>query len=194
MRKFLMTLAAVLCCAMTTTVFTACSSDDDNTPKEPEIKGIGAAYIFSVTEQMSQLCDYTITYYGIGGKLETETATWSVKDGVATWEKVVSSTVIPATFGIKVSANVKASAQLEGVKVDNIYPVTEKMYVEGITTDGKTAWEETVFFNGGATSHGNASGEKLQTLLDAMNNRGGMVNKTYTYDKDGKEIATGSIQ
>ena len=32
MKKFLMTLAAVLCCAMTTTVFTACS-DDENEPK-----------------------------------------------------------------------------------------------------------------------------------------------------------------
>ena len=29
MKKYLMTLAAVLCCAMMTTVFTACGSDDD---------------------------------------------------------------------------------------------------------------------------------------------------------------------
>lgn len=28
MKKYLLTLAAVICCAMTTTVFTACSSDD----------------------------------------------------------------------------------------------------------------------------------------------------------------------
>ena len=193
MRKFLMTLAAVLCCAMTTTVFTACSSDDDNTPKEPEIKGIGAAYIFSVTEQMSQLCDYTITYYGVGGKLETETATWSVNNGVATWEKMVTSTIMPATFGIKVSANVKASAQLEGVQVENIYPITEKMYVEGITTDGKTAWEKNVPFHSGQR-HGSISGAKLQASLDAMENHGGMVNKCYTYDKDGREITSGSIQ
>ncbi len=74
MKKYFMTLAAVLCCTMMTTVFTACSSDDDdnNTPKKTEILGVGAHYTFSVTEQMSQLCDYTITYYGIGGKLETE--------------------------------------------------------------------------------------------------------------------------
>ena len=191
--KNLMTLAAVLCCAMTMTVFTACSSDDDNTPKEPEIKGIGAVYFLSVTEQMSQLCDYTITYYGVGGKLETETATWSVNNGVATWEKMVTSTIMPATFGIKVSANVKASAQLEGVKVENIYPITEKMYVEGITTDGKTAWEKNVPFHSGQR-HGSISGAKLQASLDAMENHGGMVNKCYTYDKDGREITSGSIQ
>ena len=29
MKKFMMTLAAVLCCALTTVVFTSCGSDDD---------------------------------------------------------------------------------------------------------------------------------------------------------------------
>lgn len=33
MKKYLMTLAAVLCCTMTTTVFTACGSDDSDEPK-----------------------------------------------------------------------------------------------------------------------------------------------------------------
>lgn len=131
MKKMMITMAAVLCCWVTMTVFTACGSDDDNdnTPKTAEIKGIGAHYTFSVTEQMSQLCDYTITYYGISGKLETEKATWTVKDGLATWEKTVSNTVIPATFGLKVSAKVKSDAVLEGVMVDNLYPVTQKMFV-----------------------------------------------------------------
>ena len=36
MKKYLMTLAAVLCCAMTTVVFTACSSNEDN-PTFPSI-------------------------------------------------------------------------------------------------------------------------------------------------------------
>ena len=35
MKKFVMTLAAVLCCAMTMTVFTACGGDDDDTPEAP---------------------------------------------------------------------------------------------------------------------------------------------------------------
>ena len=198
MKKFFMTLAAVLCCAMTTTVFTACGSDDDendnNTPKTVEIKGIGAHYTFSVTEQMSQLCDYTITYYGIDGKLETEMATWTAKNGVATWEKNVSSIVLPSTFGMKVSAKVKSDAQLEGVKVDNVYPLSEMLFVEGITIDAKPAWEKTIDFRAGVTAHANTSGEKLQALLDAMEKHGGMVNKYYTFDKDGNQIATGSIE
>ena len=128
--KFFLAALTVMC-AMTI-VLTACGSDNDddnNTPKTAEVKGIGAHYTFSVTEQMSQLCDYTITYYGISGKLETEKATWTVKDGLATWEKTVSNTVIPATFGLKVSAKVKSDAVLEGVMVDNLYPVTQKMFV-----------------------------------------------------------------
>lgn len=193
--KFFLAALTVMC-AMTT-VLTACGSDNDddnNTPRTAEVKGIGAHYTFSVTEQMSQLCDYTITYYGIGGKLETEKVTWAVTNGVATWEKTVSNTTFPATFGIKVSVSVKSDAQLEGVKVDNVYPVTEKLFVEGVTTEGKPAWEKTIYFNGNVTSHGSTSGEKLQAYLDVMEGRGGMVNKTYTFDKDGNEIATASIE
>jgi hypothetical protein len=193
--KFFLAALTVMC-AMTT-VLTACGSDNDddnNTPRTAEVKGIGAHYTFSVTEQMSQLCDYTITYYGIGGKLETEKVTWAVTNGVATWEKTVSNTTFPATFGIKVSVSVKSDAQLEGVKVDNVYPVTEKLFVEGVTTEGKPAWEKTIYFNGNATSHGSTSGEKLQAYLDVMEGRGGMVNKCYTFDKEGNEIATASIE
>lgn len=93
MKKILMALAAVLCCAMTTTVFDACGSDDDenNSPNTMEIKGIAARYLFSVDEQMAQLCDYTMTYYGINGELTTEQATWTAKDGTATWIKDVAS-------------------------------------------------------------------------------------------------------
>ena len=65
----MMTLAAVLCCAMTTTVFTSCGGDDDNGnggggQQESEILGIGARYTVSVTKTMSELCDYSVTYYG----------------------------------------------------------------------------------------------------------------------------------
>lgn len=197
MKKYFMTIAAVLCCAMTTMVVSACGGDDednDNTPNKVELKGIGAHYTFSVTEQMSQLCDYTITYYGTSGKLETEKATWTVANGVATWEKTVGDTNIPATFGMKVSAKVKSDAQLEGVKITNVYPVTEKMFVEGITIEAKPVWEKTIYFNGNVTNHGSSSGEKLQTLLDVMDKRGGMVNKYYTFDKDGNEIVSGKME
>ena len=196
MKKYFMTLAAVLCCAMMTTVFTACSSndDEDNTPKKTEILGIGAHYTFCVTEQMSQLCDYTITYYGNDNKLTTEEPTWTVKDGVATWEKTVSSINMPTTLGIRVRVRVKDGAQLEGVKVDNVYPLTEKMLVEGVTTEGNPAWEKTIFFNGGASTHASTSGDKLNTYFEAMENHGGMVNKCYTFDKEGNEIASGTIE
>ena len=193
--KFFLAALTVMC-AMTI-VLTACGSDNDddnNTPKTAEVKGIGAHYTFSVTEQMSQLCDYTITYYGIGGKLETEKVTWAVTNGVATWEKTVSNTTFPATFGIKVSASVKSDAQLEGVKVDNVYPVTEKMFVEGVTTEGKPAWEKTIFFNGNVSTHASTSGDKLNAFFEAMENHGGMVNKCYTFDKEGNEIASGTIE
>ena len=199
MKKIMMTLAAVLCCTMTMTMFTACGGDDDNdnTPTQPttkDIKGLGAIYSFSVTEQMSQLCDYTITYYGSDNKLATETATWTVKDGVATWQKTASSTVLPANFGLKVSAKVKDNAQLEDVKIDNVYPLNVEMYLEGITTDGKKAWSKTVDFRAGVTTHGSTSGQKLPSFLEVMEGHGGMENKYYTFDKDGNQLSYGKIE
>ena len=41
MKKYLMTLAAVLCCAMTMAVFTACTSDNDDNPANPTPGGDG---------------------------------------------------------------------------------------------------------------------------------------------------------
>ena len=196
MKKFLITLAAVLCCAMTTTVFTACGSDDDenNTPNTTEIKGIAARYLFSVDEQMAQLCDYTMTYYGINGELTTEQATWTTKDGTATWMKGVSSTQFPATFGLKVSVKVKEDAQLEGVRISNIYPVSNLLYIEGITTKAEKAWGKTVDFTGSASTHASTSGDKLAAYTEAWERRGGVLNKTYTFDKDGNQISTGNIE
>lgn len=41
MKKFFMTLAAVLCCWMTMTVFTACTDSDDNSTQQgPQSSGI----------------------------------------------------------------------------------------------------------------------------------------------------------
>ena len=66
--------------------------------------------------------------------------------------------------------------------------------LEGVTTEAKPAWEKTVYFNGNVTSHASTSGEKLQAYLDVIDERGGMVNKTYTFDKECNEIASGKIE
>lgn len=197
MKKNLMTLAAVLCCVLINPLFTSCTKaggDDNNTPGTVEIKGIGARYLVGVTEQMAQLCDYTITYYGINGQLTTEQATWTVKDGTAKWTKDVSNTRFPGIFGLKVSVRVKEGAQLEGVKIDNIYPVSSLLYVQGITTDAQMAWEKTVSLTGGASTHASTSAEKLAAYTEAWERHGGVLNMTYTFDKDGRQISTGSIE
>ena len=195
MKKNLMTLAAILCCAMTMTVFTACGDDkdDDNTPQAKEIKGIGARYIFNVTEQMSQLCDYNMTYYGISGELTTEKATWTTKDGVATWQKDVSNTVLPATFGLKVSAEVKNDAQLEGMTIDNVYPITKHLYVEGIYTDATKAWGKNFDLVASVTQPG-VDATRLPSYIEIWERHGGIVNQNYTFDKDGNQVASGKIE
>ncbi|MBR4920127.1 MAG: hypothetical protein IKZ62_02270 [Prevotella sp.] len=56
MKKFMMTLAAVLCCAMTTAVFTSCGGGDDNsyTPPEPKLVGCQIDYRIDIPKEEYQ--------------------------------------------------------------------------------------------------------------------------------------------
>ena len=195
MKKIMMTLAAVLCCAMTTTVFTACGDDDDdNTPKSSEILGIGGIYLISVDEKMAQLCDYTMTYYANDNKLMTEKAPWAIKDGKATWQKEANSINFPATFGVKISVKLKDGAQLADVHIDNVNLIDHEVYLEGITKDGKKAWGNTVKLGESISHRMDTSGEKLPQLIELWDSRGGMLNASFTFDKDGNQIGSGVIE
>ena len=194
MKKILMTLAAVLCCAMTTTVFTACGSDDDdNTSNSSEILGIGGIYLISVDEKMAQLCDYIMTYYSKDNQLTTEKATWTIKDGKATWQKEATCTVFPATFGVKINVKLKEGVQFAGIHIDNANLINPEVYLEGITTDGKKAWGKTVKLN---TKDGRmeSSDEKLPQLIELWESRGAMFNASLTFDKDGNQVGSGAIE
>lgn len=195
MKKFFYLMAM----AIVATAFTvSCGSDDDDDnnalPQKSEIKGLVGCYIISVTQQMAQLCDYTMTYYDINGKLTTEQATWTTSNGIATWTKDVSSTVIPATFGIKVNVKVKDNAQLDDIHIDNIQPVTKVLYLQGVTTDGKKAWDTEVALGAEAVTTTDTSGKKLPEYIARWEQRGGIINKTYTFDKDGNQISSGKIE
>ena len=199
MKKFMMTLAAVLCCAMSNIVFTSCGSDDDNNTSKPsettaEIKGIAARYYISVDENMAKLCDYTMTFYGINGELTTEQATWTIKNGTATWIKDVTNTHFPATFGLKISVKVKEGAQLEGVFINDVYLVSNLLYIQGVTVDAKKTWDRTIDFTGSASTHFSTSGEHLPTSIAAIEHHGGLLNKSYTFDKDGNLVNAGKIE
>ncbi|MBO4801346.1 MAG: hypothetical protein J5545_05710 [Bacteroidaceae bacterium] len=199
MKKYLLTLAAVLCCAMTTTVFTACGSDDDdngdNTPKKPEVLGIGAVYNIAVTKQMTDYCDYTMTYYGEDNKLITESPVkWTIKDATAVWEKQVTNLTIPSTFGVRLTAKIKEGAQLDSVNITNVCPVSNYAYVTCLSKDRQTIWAQTVSFTPGNSHSIPSKGSKLQAYLEAfVEERGGLLNLSYTFDKDGKST-TGAIK
>ena len=189
--------ALTVMCAMTMTMtFTACGGDDDNsdTPSKSEIKGISGRYLISVDEKMAELCDYTMTYYGNNNKLTSEQATWTVKDGTATWTKDVNSTQLPATFGVKINIKIKEGAQLEGVKISNIHPITKLLYAEGIASNGQKAWDKTIDLGGGASSHTGSTGEKLPSYIELWEERGGMLNYSYTLDKDGNLLDSKKIE
>ena len=190
--------AAVLCCAMTTTVFTSCGSEEEEEQQpqtdKQEILGIGARYIIKFSEQMTQYCDFTITYYANDNQLTTEKMVWTIKDSEATWQKDVSSINLPATFGVKVNAKVKEGVQLDGVRINEIHPTYKVLYVEGITKDGQKAWGNTVDLSAGVSTHGGSTGEKLPAYIEQWEKKGGVINMAYTFDKDGKQLGTGKIE
>ena len=188
-KKFL-TAALIAMCAMAATVFTSCGSDDSDDnggSASKEVKSIKVRYVFSVTEQMASLCDYTIVYYGSNDKLVTEDAVWNVKDGVAIWIKDVTTTQIPCTVGARLNIRVKEGAQLEGVRINNIYPETNLILLKGVSATGQTVWTKDLGLTGVST-HANATGEKLPEYIARWDQRGGVVNHSYIVDKDGNYL------
>lgn len=192
-----MMLAVILCCAMTTTVFTACGSDDsdDNTPKPIEMIGSECLYTIKVSEQMTELCDYSLTYYGKNNELVREPLVeWSIKDRVATWQKKVSSTVFPISYGAKLTVKIKDNAQLEGVRIEQICPYQRSIYVEGITADGKVAWDRTRDIIGASGSSWGSKGEILPDYIDEWEKSGGLLNGFVTFDAASNTISTGRFE
>ena len=199
MKKVFKTLFVLMCGLVMTTSFLSCGSDDkdDNTnqPPTPEFKGIGAIYTISVTEQMAKLCDYTVTYYAKNNVLANEKMTWKIENGVATWEKEVSSIVMPATFGVKISLKIKDDAQLSGVTINNFNFEKTVLYMEGITTDEKMVWKKTYDFSNGLGKVG-CTGEKLDSYIATIENKnnGTMLNQSYSIDKTGSIVSSGAIE
>ena len=112
MKKFMMTLAAVLCCAMTTTVLTACGGDDKDTPG-PDNTPVTAQLLseFKPSEDLLKYMDVTVEYYDASGSIQKETITGD-------WTKTVRAR-IPAKLGIHVTIKLK-----DGVDVSTIDKAT----------------------------------------------------------------------
>ena len=93
---------------------------------------------------------------------------------------------------MKINVKLKDGAQLADTHIDNVNLIDHEVYLEGITKDGKKAWGKTVKFGEGNSSM-DTSGEKLQQLIELWESRGGMLNVSFTFDKDGNKIGSGTI-
>lgn len=100
MKKYLLTLVAVLCYAMTTTVFIACGDDDDdkkaddNTPKK-----VTVAFVLYNTADMLKYCDIVMSYDNGKGKSQTLKLDESMgQDALAV--QLDSNSELPATFKV----------------------------------------------------------------------------------------------
>ncbi|MDO4197197.1 MAG: hypothetical protein Q4D33_13745 [Prevotellaceae bacterium] len=103
MKKYLMTLAAVLCCALTISVFTSCGGDDDESTNQPQNpagdntpKKVMMVFGFYATQDMMDNCDILVT---CGNETEAMTLTNTTKVGkFYKWEKTVAANELPANF------------------------------------------------------------------------------------------------
>ena len=175
MKKFMMTLAAILCCAMTTTVFTACGGDDDaNTPEQPDNTPAYAEVTFSFwgTQDMLDIADMTVTYNdGTGNKTETVTS--------VDWVKTVKA-ALPVSFKFERKVTLKAGVTLNDDQTYS-YINKHKTIYRVTTAKGTTLKSGT---SGALTKEAlNVKGNKINAVITS-----GLMDASYTYDfdKDGK--------
>ena len=112
MKKFMMTLAAVLCCTMTATVFTACGSDDDNNskPQDPPTSCEMKVTLLTDDETLVSF-DFYFKYYDENGQIKSEKVVFDEKDyeGRRTCTKTVTAK-LPGVVGGLCEAKMKDGA------------------------------------------------------------------------------------
>ena len=197
-KHFFLTALAAVCAMSMTMMFTACGNDDNDdnnggNETSTEVTTITAHYTVTFVKEMTQLCDYTITYYGNDNQLKTEVVTWKVSNETATWEKDVKSSTLPALFGAKITAKLKDGVQLEGVSISNVYPSVKRFYMEGLTASGKTMWSKTSDIGSVGTKAG-STGPKLPAYIQTWDEHGGVFNASYSVDKNGNQTSLGKIE
>lgn len=174
MKKKIMAIAAVFCCAMTMTMFTACGSDDDGGSPVDDKKPVAVDmdYAFSTTNDMLNIFDLTIEYYGDNGTVQTEKMTSTQ------WKKSVKPK-IPATVGARLLAKVKDGvdvASMEKVTISYAYEyagqaVSSDNYVVGTVIGGGTGQNLTM------------AGSKVAEHLNKY--KDGLVKFLYKYSSSG---------
>lgn len=195
MKKFFMGATAFFCMIISSVALTACGGDNNEPEVKPQtsILGVAASYTVSVPEQMANLCDYTVTYYGIDNKLTTEAASWTTSNGTSTWKKTVNSIIFPTKFGLKLTAKLKDGADTVNVVIKNAYPTLATISLQSINQDATLAWGKPVDMINGS-KHMALAGSKLAAWLETVNNRGGIINSSYGFDKEGNSTSLDKIE
>ena len=100
MKKFLMTLVAVLYCV---NLFTSCEKGESDKPtaKDTTPSHVVMDYALSVTDDIFNACTLTVEYYDADGTKKTETMTSKE------WTKFVKPTKLPATMGASLFIKLK---------------------------------------------------------------------------------------
>lgn len=93
MKKYLMTLAAVLCCAMSSMMFTACGSDSDDTqPPVDDNSVVSQTWDINITQDISdpEVKNYLpikVCFYDANGELKVEPMAGQAYNKKITYEK-----------------------------------------------------------------------------------------------------------
>ncbi|MBO4892004.1 MAG: hypothetical protein J5502_05300 [Prevotella sp.] len=174
MKKFLMTLAAVLCCAMTTTVLTACGDDDDD-KKAPvdDTTPVSMTMVLTCefTQDMLDYCDIVVKYSDESGE-KSETV------NSLTWTKTLTGK-LPTTFKYSRTVTIKGGVDFSTIEsFKYIKGCHGKYYC--LTASGK---QTNPSGNVSNASSGGGKGENMAALIQK-----GSLNEEHIYVCDANGV------
>lgn len=123
MKKFFYMSVLVLMAALT---LTSCGSDDDGKDEpKPSTKTVNYEASVTLSQDLIDLCNVTLTYKDGDGKTVTENVTST------TWSKKFAVKTLPAVVGVKCDYKMKEGVQLTKEKYDIIATLNHYLTIDG---------------------------------------------------------------
>ena len=173
MKKFFYMSVLVLMAALT---LTSCGSDDDEKQKDEPTGTVAYDATVSLSQDLIDICDVTITYKDADGK----TATEAVKS--TSWNKKFTVKKLPAVVGAKCEFKLKSGVQLTKDK----YDLSALLYHNVTVNGAKKGYDQPFTFYQGA-------GVKADQVAEILSKWSGRQVYGYTISAKGEVTTTESI-
>lgn len=163
MKKYLMTMVAVLCYMMTATVFTACNKDDDKTDsgETSQKQVVSINYVFTLGQAYLDYYDVYCYYTDVDGIVQTEVCTAKAYK----YEKVVDYDKAPKSYEFSIVAIPKNP--LPDIDAEGVYDVGHSYAVNVCVRPASDLEKITkTIMSGGNTINTQTKGSALKSVIE----------------------------